>query len=902
MKILLGLHLDGAAFPGPLQGQEAAVGVVATGPSGMLGILEQRLGTRGKVTPQAVRIAQYQQRLAAQADQRFYSQSFVADSWSTAKRLLSFRDELAMAGWSFQGAAPTRRLVDLAAVETVQKCELSHGLGERMHDMMRALAEIRDIEIEAVGIVEPVADWPPIWRKIFQLLQAQGVRFSPLETDRHCPAIDSLLNSLKLASAQGVPIQNKLPADESLVFLTAATRQESAEALAAWLDHLPQASAEKTLIIRNGGCRLLDQALHRRRLPRLGHDSRSRWREAAQTLACSLVLRWAPVNVGGLLEFLSLQRSPVPRHAALRFKKALSDAPGIGGPAWERAKQEALTAYSQMLAENSSAVSRTKLEEFRKDLAFWLESERFLPEVGMPAATAREVCLRIERWAYQTAISVKVEGDENLLATAGRMAGEVAAAITASNVEVITKAQLDRVLDAVLASGIEAPGVFTEASPWHVIDAPGQLFGPVDTIIWWNFTEPDTSVPLQPWNAKEHEWLSSQGCLLDAPRSARARIAASWRRPLRYATSRLVLVGWESDRGQTAPPHPYLDELEFLLGDTHLAVNTATLLSAPLTHFQGVDLPSFETQTQALPSSIAVWRIAEGKDWRREQESYSSMEILLRCPLAWVFKYWAKLRGADVSSLPKTNTMVGTLCHVIMETCFQRGQLTDKDNAGALALSLFDDLVEKMAAPLLERGREVEKLRYRELIGRSVERICQLLSELRLEPVETEASRSRGLPTGNTFEGKIDMLLRKQNDHASTLFWDFKWTGNSNYKREELQQGKAFQLAAYSWVLSEGKFQSPPGAFYMLAQQELFSVHWPGLPTRYSVTEDSLAETWASALSTYMERLEMLRAGKIEVTGLLGTLEDTEEADDAMLRLEPNCKWCEFITLCGATK
>lgn len=901
MNITLGLHLDTAAFPRPLHGRDAVIGETALGPLGMAGLLEQRLGLRRKATPQAVRIAQQQQRLSALGGRRFYSRSFAVDSWSTAKRLLAWRDELALAGWSFHGTPPTRRLADLAAVEAIVDIELAPGLGERMRAVLGALPDACDLGIASLCLIEPEAMWPPLWRALFRLLQKQGVHLSPCSPEASCSNEDSLLRQLQRASLRGVPLQDKHASDESLVLLAAPSRQEAAEALAAWLDRLSPVQARKTLLIRNGGCRLLDQALRRKGLPRLGHDTRSPWREAVQTLTCAFALRWAPIDVGALLEFLSLRHSPIPRHTAFHFTNAILQAPGVGGPLWKNAKQEAVDAYTAMLSEESTPDVKAKIQTLEQELEYWLEAERHSPESGMPAAVAQDISLRVEQWSYQAASRCANESDARLLAQAGGMAGDIAAAIAACNVPMVTKAQLDRILDAVLASGVKDPGVFAEASSWPVIDAPGQLFGPIDTVVWWNFNEPDTTASLQPWSAKERAWLAEQGCLVDAPEAARARIVEAWRRPLRFAASRLVLVQWESDAGGVTPPHPYQDELAFLLGDNSArTVHVADLTSLPDSIFLGTTLPSEETPSLAPPSPNMVWAVATGKDWRREEESFSSLDMLLRCPLAWVFRYWARLKGADVSALPKTNAMVGTLCHAIIESLFQQKTLRDAETARAKAFELYDELVEQMAAPLLERGSEVERLRYRELIGRSVHRMCLLFEELGLEPTAMEASRSRGLPTGNALSGKIDLLLNHKHSDA-IQFWDLKWAGTSKYKREELQHGKALQLAVYSWLLSEGKLNTPPGAFFMLAQQELLSVDLPGASERYVVTENTLDETWSNAFALYQERLRKLHEGEIEASGLLDAQEDELEGETQAFRIEPNCQWCAYSALCGVT-
>ena len=103
---------------GPRNPQESAVGETVVGPAGLLGLLEQYWGLQRPETSQAVRIGQYVQCLASHtAGNRFYSKSFEADPWETARTLLEWRDELILAGWQGQPLLEGSRIAVLAEVE-----------------------------------------------------------------------------------------------------------------------------------------------------------------------------------------------------------------------------------------------------------------------------------------------------------------------------------------------------------------------------------------------------------------------------------------------------------------------------------------------------------------------------------------------------------------------------------------------------------------------------------------------------------------------------------------------------------------------------------------------------------------------------------------------------------------
>ena len=95
MKIVFGWHLDGPTCPETPGGEAHAVDEAVVGPLGLLHLLEGQLGRSGPAAPAALRIAQFLARLRAIDDgDRFFSDSFTADAWATARLILSWRDAL----------------------------------------------------------------------------------------------------------------------------------------------------------------------------------------------------------------------------------------------------------------------------------------------------------------------------------------------------------------------------------------------------------------------------------------------------------------------------------------------------------------------------------------------------------------------------------------------------------------------------------------------------------------------------------------------------------------------------------------------------------------------------------------------------------------------------------------
>ena len=115
-KYLFGLHLDGCVAPNYWQG----IGKSVCGPSSLLSALESILGLPPTESNQLERTIAYREAIAETQDEsHFYADSFTHYPLATAKLLLSLRDELVEAGWSYtldhNGA--TERLQTMSLIE-----------------------------------------------------------------------------------------------------------------------------------------------------------------------------------------------------------------------------------------------------------------------------------------------------------------------------------------------------------------------------------------------------------------------------------------------------------------------------------------------------------------------------------------------------------------------------------------------------------------------------------------------------------------------------------------------------------------------------------------------------------------------------------------------------------------
>ena len=182
--------MDGGSWPDAVThfggGQNAVGGVKICGPAGFLSLLEEKLGLPVRDTHGSVRIAVWEdllrQRTFASRVKPFYADSFLKDSWNTAKRLLQMRDELKEAG-ALEGNAEELarqadaldsrfpRLSEFFRLETahLRSSGYAPGTADRLRLILQELAFLKGSKaslaesLNEIALATPEAHWQAPW-------------------------------------------------------------------------------------------------------------------------------------------------------------------------------------------------------------------------------------------------------------------------------------------------------------------------------------------------------------------------------------------------------------------------------------------------------------------------------------------------------------------------------------------------------------------------------------------------------------------------------------------------------------------------------------------------------------------------------------------------------------------
>lgn len=871
MKIEFGWHLDRA----PWAYTQPGLNHVRVGRKNFTALLQTRLGITRPGTGHAERVSQYLERLRAVDSPGAWSHgSFEVDPWSTAQELLAARDDAVSNGWN--GGLPERQpgvpepsplLQTLAAAESAPG-RLAPSLADDIAELVTALESPLPLGIDELILQHPESSFPEIWQVIIGKLRDRGIQISEAVPANYQPR---------------------------LTVLTAETEWEAAENTARWL---AAGDNQSTAVVSSDSTNLLDHYLAGHGLPAIGVGSPSVWRPQHQLIPLFFELIWAPPNVQLLGELLTLPGSPVRRDAARHILDALKQEPGTGGAAWNSAIS-AVAADPGLGPELAATLNRL----FCTDLL-----------VEDKNVSGTEVAERAE-W-LTARLHARVYTDDAAEATASLLQRILA---LVEPLPRVSRRDLRRIIAAVITPS-PVTLVCAEAAPWLRLGHLAELTDDVDQVLWWGFQSSRTP-SVRRWDAHDIQTLARVGVHLPTPEELCAlevsqTLAAAGR------TGNLLLVQIEQRDGERVEGNPLLEALTAAQpsqAEEPLADRLALLTCRPeaLTDSAGHwSLAGRHMQLAAVPqhrpvAPPAVHQVGPNPALVPERLSFTQLSTLLGCSLAWVLKHKSRLSVPAAASVPSDNQMLGLFAHKVVEVLQEQLRaehraVPEQDEVRAAV----ERLMPQLASELLLPGQRSRLAGVQATIETTVMTFFEQLQRggVVLQEMEKEFAKNLHVSAGgNSYtvevKGRADAVGIDAAGRTAVV--DLKWTNSDKYRREEVQRGEALQLALYQWALSPGELPpDAPTAYYMLKQGSFASTH-PEFGSAIQTSQDP-SQLWQQAVRAIEFTVEEVLTGRLTAAepaaSALAEGEPGAEAAAAAsgrLHMKPNCRYCDFGTLCG---
>ncbi len=930
LSLLLTATDGGTEWRHLLRQGEARAGWEVVGPLGLARRLGRVLGIPAEPTPAPERVAAYGARLAAHDDgHRSYSASRREDPFGVAAFLLALRDRLRAAGWDGTALAASPRLADVATVEAPNERgvpAIPPGRPDIERELARRIDESGALpELLAIELAAPREAFTRSQRDLLEALAAAGATVTDAAADGARAPVESDLGRLQRALLDGAkPPRHeadrpRLAGDGSVLILEADTPAEAAELVASLCR---DRSLSATTFVAPSEPSLLDAALRRQGLATLGVEAASRWRPALQILPLRLALAFRPRDPLRAAELLLLPVSPLARHARHKLLTALSEMPGLWGPAWNEAVDEACAEEGRRTRERAresaggepdaralEAAEKEASAKLRAAIEIWYGGETFDPQGGIPAAKAGALCEAVAAWASAHA-ALQDPPDAQLLhaAAVARTLLRLLAHLSAD--ERLTRIALEQLHDTAVGDGLAHATFDAEAGRPALCGEPAVVLPAAAELLWWGFVGDGAAAPPEQWTEAERAALAAAGLDVGALGAARALEAWGWRRPVLAASERLVLVRWRLSGCEAVPRHALEDEIATRLAPGSLdacVVDSRRALSGTAVALgTGAWKPRLSERTPA-PSLAprAVWNLPPATIVPEGSMSPSSIERLFNCPIGWVLEQRAELKPGRVAQIPEGPRLRGSFGHAILEDMLVGNDALDlatstPSDAADWAGRAFDARVESEAAPLVLAGRDVERALARRLMTEAASALLRILKESgwRAKAVEEEAAGDLG---GTPVHGRVDLVIERG---GAPGVIDLK-LGRSKERRDDIERGRAIQLAIYSAMLRRGG-DYPPTGYFILDDGQLLTTTPGAFALATEVDGPSTQETVERVKEGLDYWKRVLAAGTVPAThkDLDGWQEPVAEAvgeevpDEGPAAPEPVCRYCKFKAIC----
>ena len=875
MILHFGLAFDDVVYA-PVE--TSGAGYTHTGPKGLLGWMETWLGLAGlSANMDYLRIEQYRQALRLYLNEQpncFYSASFQADPFATAAALLERRDELLLAGWSFQPDADfPDRLQVFAALEThfrEGKLQLYPGWADRWMAVEKALPEGK-IPLEKLVYYEPETLLPGHFSRLLAILEQKGIPAAPISLPDAVEDTD--LGTFQKALKGSGLTKQPLRKDGSLLILRAPDEHAAAAFVSRLLREHPH--WQPALLIPEKSL-TLDHALLQEGLPGMGLLSASLARPSLQILKLVPVFLWRPIDPFKIMEFVSLAVKPLEAELADIIAGQIAQTPGLRGEGWNIA----ISRYFDNLEERAAADASLDPAAIRREYQFWFERPRYDIAGRAPKAEAWELFDYLYRWAIKL---LEDTGASSLVVLADQ-ARRVRELLEALPEEELTFLELERIVRTIYEP---SPVQFSprEKGSLDFVHHPGGFAAPPARILWWNFVEREKPHFFSRWYPAERKALESTGIRLSTPETENQ--LQLWHRylPVRLARKQITFVIPAKLVGDDANAHPLWGNLEACFQDLPEWCADVSP-GADWRHLRPwFALPKTAQQTLHRLGRPKPWLSIQAREqwFAAEGETFTSLNTFLYRPYQWLFRYKARLVKSPILSIVGDNTLKGNLAHRLFEKLLRQ----DLQQLNKAAVENWIDreasnLLVREGAVLLMYGREPDRVYFLNKVKQAAWVLVDLIRSNGWQVKHTEMDLA-GEFVGRPMKGIADLVLERPGEMA---ILDLKWRG-ATYRTNMIRNEEDLQLALYAHLLAPDTAY-PHTAYFIIEKGKLIARNKQAFQHISPVVSDDAdhREIYRRVLqrmeATYHWRRKQILEGAIEVRSVqtLQELDEHYESED----------------------
>ena len=951
----MNIHL-GQAFNSHLSIQPTSyAGTIYVNYSGFLSLLETQLGLAYPDVSNNTRLIQYLACLHKKDKKsRFFYRSLQVDDLAVAKKILNWRDELYLAGWSghlkqkdseqYSSTKTSSRLDDIADVEILARKEVSFNEAQYIADVLLKLGHY-NTQIENIYLYDELNCLPKLWQSVLERLKEQGTNIqfteqvptqinSKAQKSSDLKKLQQYLTEFNKKESTSLSTKSlSLKGDGSVLVIKAQSKTNSAQLISEYLRqgikqsdsaHADNKKTPSCVILAESQETTLEQLFIKYDFARQGYSNTSHARSILQLLPLTLQLLWQPIDVNKLLSFLVHPVNMLPGFACRLLADNLSSYPGIGGHHWNETIEKIKSKAKDFKK------SDDEINALIEQINYWICSDSYDPEDGVPFSVLEERTDKINQYlqGHILYLSLQLSDKSNQLLNADLGEQEVQLAETEISLsytaskycsqfiellqllskqhagqesQTMTQLKLTQLINTVMGSGTPLSIHQKEANAPRLSNDPALLIDTVDELIWWDMSL-SQNVHRYPWSQSEKQCLQELGVELIDPLRQLKQQEDKALQALLNIQHRLIIVLHNGEEH-----HSLWDKISTLSKGWAVINLEQSLQNTQRKTIPWLNLNKVSQANMNLPFRKRWWELDNGDQLtKREVESFSSLDAFINSPYQWVLNYKAKLKAGNILSVSEGNQLKGTMTHELFELFFT----IHKDSWSVITPvkikkwfdKNFDLLIQHQAATFLAAGQLSEQEGFRETAYQALIKLIAHLKSAKIKSIKMEDRNEERFFAGKIM-GYIDMLLT--NDKGDEIVLDLKW-GSESYKAADLENNLHTQLAIYSYMRKKQIKAKlwPEQAYFIIQTGNLLAQNKFAFPNAkvYAPAEGESATTlWKQLENSYQWRRNQFDKGLIEMT-IGGTEPDENNSippDDALSIKDTNDHFNDYETLMG---
>lgn len=895
MRIIFSPEYSGPVYVKPTDGSAVMMDMVVVNTIGLINMLELRIGLHYEDKPEQERVAHYYDAVSkymAANPTNVMAASFNTAGLSTAKAMLSWRDELRGAGWNLKGMEISKRLAVLIGVEEYFKEYEGCDIACRMRIVTEQISS-RNLDCSDMVVKLAVAKdlLKPITKSLIEALESRG---ATIEQIAEASGADNNLSKVRqlMASKEKKKITlNK--DDDSLQIWKFADDRLACE-------YLSYNDLEDVDVWVNADNKQMDNWLMLMGKALTGSVTAECTPQLTQLFVMGLGLFSNPLNVSTLIEWLNMPVHPIDRF----FRSVLADTiVAEGGYRNEACRKKVaqflngefvyLDEEQKALAEDEQEKIRTKDKTKREKLV-----ATFLPSLYSSEAINTEDVRRfvdeLSSWARQRAhlMAEKKENEqwmEQLIAVSN-MCDALHILLGTINEATIDYKTIDSWMSTIYEKCVYTNAV-AERGCRTVVDSPAKIASAANKIVWigvdGDANQGQECAFLYPSEKKElaeKEYLTPWN--EDAQNEYHEQLVMT---PIRMAKGQLILVVRERIGDEATLKHPLIVRLEQQIENINDFMKYPKIGVDERLKVEIIEKSEVDAELRFGHADKLKWQ---------DHLTPTSIGTLAEHPFDYMMERLLGITYDGEAQMADVKTTKGNVAHAVIEKLFaprDNKQYAEPEEIAVRINSEYETayykvLEAKGAILQLAENKLQEKLLHEQLRN-CLDTLLEILKENKLKVTGcelcVECQMDLGLPKatnkqGNMNErdmiGVIDMTLEDKDGHP--VVFDFKWTTWAKGYQDKLSENRSVQLELYRMMLGrEKKDEVKRVAYFLMPEGRLYSQEqFEGRQCKQIAPENN-ANIVEQLKQSALYRIKQIKSGVIETNGIFEDLQYVKDTE-----------------------